>query len=256
MVQSSAPKKRRRSPALTAGLVLLFIAIVVMVSLAMFTSYDSVTNVLPARSLDIILTETEWDPLQGQDAVPNSFIPKNPRIKNNDAADAFVFLKVTVPYDVMTIDDNDSEKGSIVYSDTELPYYKFVTKDGQDRNYSRQPDNTQLINEGWLLLSSYPERNTQDKTYTYVYAHVDASNRLLPLMSGHTTANALFDEIYMLNFREREADPANGISEFPDYGRDVSVRVEAYGIQTGALKPGNGTTDDPLEVWQILQDLS
>ena len=256
MNPSSATQKRQRSPALTAGLVLLFISIVVMVSLAMFTSYDRVTNAIPAKSLDIILTETKWDPLQGQNAVPNSFIPKNPKIKNNDAADTFVFLKVTVPYDVMTIDDKKTEKGSVVYSDTELPYYKFVTVDDGGRHYSQQPDNTQLINGGWLLVSGYPEKDTQNKTYTYVYAHVDSSNKLLPLMSGHTTANALFDEIYMLNFRERDADPANGITEFPDYSRDVSVKIEAYGIQTGALKPGNGTTDDPLEVWQILQNLN
>ena len=58
-----------------------------------------------------------------------------------------------------------------------------------------------------------------------------------------------------MNFRERDADPANGVSEFPDYRRDVGIKVEAYGIQTVALKPGNGTTDDPLEVWQILENL-
>ncbi len=255
MASTTPTKKRQHSPALTAGIALLFIAIVVMVSFAMFTSYDHVSNMISAKTLDIFLTETKWDPREGENVVPNSFIPKNPQIRNNDAADAFVFLKVTVPYDVMTIDDNDSEKGTAVYTDTKLPYYKFVTLNNGTRLYSDEPDNTQMINAGWLLLTGYPLEDTAKRTYTYVYAHVDAANRLLPLMSGHTTANALFDEIYVLNFRERDADPANGVSEFPDYRRDVGIKVEAYGIQTVALKPGNGTTDDPLEVWQILENL-
>ena len=62
MTTQAKKKQRRRSPGFIAGLVLLFVAIVILLTLAMFTSFDEVTNVFEAGKVDIVLTETEWKP--------------------------------------------------------------------------------------------------------------------------------------------------------------------------------------------------
>lgn len=256
MSNSTTAKKRQRSPALTAGIVLLFIGIIAMLSLAMFASYDNVTNVFNAITLDIVLIEPDWNPDDGQNVVPNEEIPKNPKIVNNDAADAYVFLRVTVPYDDMTIDDNNSEKGKKVF-EGELPYYKFViTDENNEKLYSTSFDNVQLYNKGWLPITGYPKVDTTNKTYTYLYAHVGDDDKLIPLISGATTATALFDEIYVMNFREIDADPEHGITEFPNYNRDVSIKVEAFGIQTGYLPVEAGKEDDPDAIWAVFESLN
>ena len=93
------------------------------------------------------------------------------------------------------------------------------------------------------MLLGTPEQNTTDKTYTYLYAHVreDQTNKLSPLGGGVTTGKALFNKIKLVNFNESYYST-----------RDYSVRVKAYGIQANFLMPDNQTTDDPQQVWNIL----
>ena len=101
-------KKRRRSPAFVAGLVILFLGIVVLISLAMFVSFDEVTNVFEAGKVDIVLTEPDWKPQDGENIVPNEFVKKDPTVINKEeTVNTYVFLKVTVPYEVTVPYDDD-----------------------------------------------------------------------------------------------------------------------------------------------------
>ena len=104
MTTQAKKKQRRRSPGFIAGLVLLFVAIVILLTLAMFTSFDEVTNVFEAGKVDIVLTETEWKPQDGDNTVPNTFIDKNPNIINKEeTVNTYVFLKVTIPYERLNL---------------------------------------------------------------------------------------------------------------------------------------------------------
>ena len=60
-------KKYKRSPTLTASIILVFLSIVLLITLAMFTSFDEVTNRLEAGKVDIVLIEPHWNPENGDE---------------------------------------------------------------------------------------------------------------------------------------------------------------------------------------------
>ena len=204
-------KRRKRSPALVAGLILLFLGIVLLITLAMFASFDEVTNVFEAGKVDIVLTETEWHPEDGDLTVPNTFIDKNPAITNKEeTVNTYVFLKVTIPYDddkALVIEEahqnSETDSGKVVYTNIDgnkVPIYKFVAT-GEKTSYAegeQKPDLTeptlkrfyntaynsleQNVNPGWYLLklgangtSNQPTIDDTKKTLTYIYAYVETN---------------------------------------------------------------------------------
>lgn len=236
--------KKKRSPALLAGIIILSVMIFIMLTLAFLTSYDEVTNVIKGGRLDIRLNETKWAPQNAVNIVPGEVIEKNPSVTNMDSASAYVFLKVTVPYDNLVIENSTNNKGAEVYNQStgKIPLYKFVVKDSNNQDtFSDTLDSTQSVNSGWKLLSGYPVDNAADKTFTYVYAHVtdDDPNRMLSLLTGATTGKPLFDKIRLVNFNELKFNE----------NRDYSVKVEAVGIQTQYLISSQETTYVPEDVW-------
>lgn len=259
-VNSTKKRKQKRSPALIAGMILLICAVILMITLAMFTSFDEVTNVFEAGKVDIILTETKWHPGDGENVVPEQVIDKNPRITNNEKmVDTYVFLKVVVPY----IDTgeatnenilneleelNGNSKGTrIDESHNAVPLYKFVVTEGDIDTYDTTVNADQSIHNGWYLLDT-PQKDETKKTYTYIYAHVATNStgnaQLMPLKAGFSTQYPLFDKIRVVNFNEK-----NFI-----YNRDYNIYIEAYGIQANFLQQNNTTTNDPVTVWNILQN--
>ena len=97
---TNTPPKYKRSPALNASIILVFLSIVLLITLAMFVSFDEVTNRFEAGKVDIVLTEPHWDPKNGEETVPNTFIDKDPTIFNKeDTVNTYVFLEVIVPYE-------------------------------------------------------------------------------------------------------------------------------------------------------------
>ena len=239
MNNTKKTKKGKRSPALVAGLILLFLLIVIIITLAMFASFDEVTNVFEAGKVDIVLVEDKWDPNDGDKTVPNTIIDKNPAITNKeDTVDTYVFLKVYVPYEddpcfiiEKAEQDESGQGGRILFSQKDanpksapVPIYKFVAtgekyksnvETGQPAKKGVTYDGTlfgngcdaQKVNQGWKLLNDYPKIDKSLKAYEYVYAHVhevDGKDELLPLLAGHTTEYPLFNQIYVQNFRERD----------------------------------------------------
>ena len=214
--------KRKRSPGLVAGIVVLFLGIILLITLAMFASFDEVTNVFEAGKVDIVLTETEWNPTDGDQTVPNTFIDKNPAIVNKEeTVNTYVFLKVTVPYDddphliiEKAHQDDTAHSGEVAYTNEGnliVPIYKFVATgkkeiltegenwtDPTPLSHYYEPDCNSLVqktNPGWYLLNlgtgNNPKIDNAAKTITYIYAYVrtDKNNQLIdangqPLPSG------------------------------------------------------------------------
>lgn len=281
MTKTERKPKRRRSPAVLAGMVLIFLMIVLIVSLAMFTGFDEVTNRFEPGNINITLLEPEWDPTEGIKVTPNKDLPKDPYIRNDEEIATYVFMKVTIPYDRMTVEKNDfvggthgnaaSDNAGTLDFTAEMPYYKFVVKQDETAQgsairfiYDETRDSSQLVySSRWKLIdgpgaydriNSVQNVDTQKKTYTYLYAYMDSEtgSKMYPLMPGEQT-HQLFDKIHVVNFREvlDNEDPTPD-EAFPKYNRDYSVVIEAYGIQANFLAQNNQTTYDPYEVWEIL----
>ena len=134
---TNTPPKYKRSPALNASIILVFLSIVLLITLAMFVSFDEVTNRFEAGKVDIVLTEPHWDPKNGEETVPNTFIDKDPTIFNKeDTVNTYVFLEVIVPYDddpnliiEKAYQDDKIYAGKPAYTNTKgekIPLYKFV----------------------------------------------------------------------------------------------------------------------------------
>ena len=281
-------KRYKRSPALSASIILVFLSIVLLITLAMFTSFDEVTNRLEAGKVDIVLEEHHWKPSNGSEIVPNTFVEKDPSIRNKEeTVNTYVFLEVIVPYEDRArivienaYQDDSANAGQVAHTigaDKKVPLYKFVAMDEEIniehyKNNSLQNyyDNTytsaQKVNEKrWYLLPGYPTDNAESRTFTYVYAYVQERNipvdsnaivQLEPLLAGRQTNIPLFNEIYLLNFREREEiKGTNGTvtqTPFPEPARDYSIKINAYGIQANFLRENNETTTNPRAVWKML----
>ena len=261
-------KKRRRSPAMLAAIVLTFLLIVLMITLALFTSVDEVTNVFDAGRVDIVLTESEWVPSKAKYVVPEQEIPKNPKITNNEKTNVYVFLEVTVPYitgtEIENSTPNDNSQGSAMLTSSantyNIPLYKFGTKVANSNpvtytyhdNLSDLKDNQQT-NTGWTLVSdsefTNPAVNDTNKTLTYVYAHTNnEGTALLQLLPAHTTDNALFDRIKVINFDETAKVDGTTLQ-----GKK-NINVKAYGIQANYLSDSTGEVrDNPYRVWKIIK---
>ena len=82
-------------------LVLLIIAIITMVGLGGLFAYlsdtDQKTNVFTIGSIKIELTETNWNPSNGENILPGQPISKNPKINNIGNNPAYVYIKVVNP---------------------------------------------------------------------------------------------------------------------------------------------------------------
>ena len=289
-------KRYKRSPALSASIILVFLSIVLLITLAMFTSFDEVTNRLEAGKVDIVLEEHHWKPSNGSEIVPNTFVEKDPSIRNKEeTVNTYVFLEVIVPYDddpnliieaayQNGTDGTGNLAGIHIYNNAtqkKVPLYKFVatgeqitknsyknyTKDGSLTGfYDDTYTSAQKVNEKrWYLLPGYPTDNAESRTFTYVYAYVQERNipvdsnaivQLEPLLAGRQTNIPLFNEIYLLNFREREEiKGTNGTvtqTPFPEPARDYSIKINAYGIQANFLRENNETTTNPQAVWKML----
>ena len=262
-------KKIKRSPALTAAIIFLGVSILVLITMAIFTSFDEVTNRFESGKVDIVLTEPNWKPEKGVGVVPNSILDKNPYIINKEeTVNTYVFLEVTMPYidkDII-IDDNKGVVSRTVGKDDRIPYYKFVatgkknSKPDIDINevttghYNTNFNYDQKVNSKWYLLPGYPKGNATKKTLTYVYAYVvdsSDSKELEPLLAKGVTQYPLFNKIYVQNIREKR--DSNGAVTYPDPTRHYGIDIKAYGIQANYLENGTSTSTDPKKVWKLLK---
>ena len=148
--------------------ILLAIALVVAGIMAYFTDRETATNTFTIGNVDIELTEPIWEaaaatgsgniPDYAQNLVPGNTVAKDPTVTNVGANDAFIFVKVEIPY----------------YENTDI--FTPATIDGAK----------------WHLVSDAVSGNTH--TYVYAYATGEDKADLTALTSGANTGT-LFDTV-------------------------------------------------------------
>ena len=249
--------KTKKNLIFAASLLILFIFSTIM---AYFSSVDAVTNRLEAANLDILLTETKWNPAKGEDIVPNEELHKNPEIINKDKTSAYVFLRVTVPYILgvtveyradQTAEDEEGNSTIIAHHGENMPritdpmpMFKFIVTDNKGiDNLSNTLTYEQLVHDDcWYQLSYEIDKSARNIVYLYAYAaKTNDEIQMISLSKGEKTAKPLFDKIRLINYDEGSF--LNG---------SYSVDVEAFAIQTDCLIDGETTSSDPNKVWMIL----
>ena len=152
---------------------------------------------------------------------------KRIQIKNDGINDAYMFMKVTVPYDNITVVAQDGTKAA-AKADTELFSYD--------------------VKSGWIEIGT-PVKDTKNKTVTHLYAYGTATQ--MTAVAANQKTNSLFDWVKFVNAREDE-----GLE-----GTTQNIKVDAYAIQTQNINDGktklDGINSDgkvtPTEVWAVLE---
>ena len=166
---------------------------------AYFVDRDSVTNNFTVGDVEISVSEPNWKPDTGTDITPNKVMKKDPKITNEGANDAFVFMRVTVPRATV----------------------KTANDDGTLNAKANQDLFTFTSNSGWKLIKS--SNGTLSSEYVYAYA----ADKMTVLAPGQTTAT-LFDTVKFINIIEEQLD-----------GQDLDILIETMGIQTADLGTEN-----------------
>ena len=192
---------------------------------AYFTDGDTATNTFTVGKVSIDLQEPNWNP--PKDITPNQEIKKDPQIKNDGINDAYMFMKVTVPYDNITVVAQDGTKAA-AKADTELFSYD--------------------VKSGWIEIGT-PVKDTNNKTVTHLYAYGTATQ--MTAEAANQKTGTLFDWVKFVNAREDE-----GLE-----GTTKNIKIDAYAIQTQNINDGktklDGINSDgkvkPTDVWAVLE---
>ena len=162
---------------------------------AYFVDRDQVTNHFTVGDIEISVSEPNWNPSDGADITPNKVVKKDPKITNDGANDAFVFMSVKVP------------KANV----------KTANADGTLNAAANQDLFTYSVNTGWKLIKT----NASTDSTEYIYAY--AGDKMTALKPGETTAT-IFDTVKFINIVEEQLD-----------GQSLDIQVNTMGIQTADL---------------------
>ena len=222
-------RRRFKSFASILSLIVIFL---IGSTIAYFTSTDAVTNRLQSSNFDIILTESKWNPANGQNLMPNEEIEKNPAVTNLENTDAFVFLTVKMAYETELMEDKDGKY--LGESKTPIPLYKFVITENGTDFHDKSYTTAQKIHTDWVQVGNPV---TENNIVTYVYAYAE-NDKMTPLRKGESTP-PLFDKIKLWNFNEKA------------YDHMEDVIVEAIGVRS-SLFINEQKTENPSEIWAFL----
>lgn len=228
-------RKMKRPPLVAAMIVTLLLIVVLITTMAMFASKDLITNTFKSGSIDIELLEPSWDPSAAKNIVPGTQLEKDPKIKNVDELDAYVFLRVTIPAGLYQIENNTNEKGKkITEGNVSVPLYKFIAYG----NYIDDTTFDQTVRTAnWTLV----EHDGSDTYHYYVYGYKgnNTADGLQRLPKDGIT-EPLFDSVILTNINEVGFDE----------DRNYSIKVEAFGIQADYL---GMETNLPQTVWERIK---
>lgn len=181
----------------------LIVAAVIMLlatgsSIAFFTDTGSVTNSFTVGNISILLEEPGWEPENGKNITPNKTITKDPRITNDGANEAYVFMKVKLPTALIKTADPDGSLNAAAKH--ELFSYD--------------------VNEGWVQV----EKKTEGDKAVYVYAYVGDDGNMKGLEPGSATG-PVFGSVTFINAVEGQLE-----------NDSLVIDVDAMGIQTGDIQ--------------------
>lgn len=173
--------------------------------------------------------------------VAYSKIRKDPMITNTGTNDEFVFMKVTVPLENVTVVSTDGQKDTEGQIKQEI--FKFFSNSTESKN---QGDNFSY-NPKWIFIG----KESTENTLSYIFAY----NKVL-LASNHTDTETmdrvktetLFDEVQLKSFIEGEISANDAVEK---------IEIEAYGIQADKLfsisnlNPDSPTEEQLKEIYNI-----
>ncbi len=205
------------------------VLIIIGVTTAFFTDVEVKDNEITIGKVSIQLSEGGFDPTETYEVVPGSRVEKAPKLKNTGNKDEFVFMRITVPKDNVTLLHADgADKGTPIDGLTGKQQLFRILADVPD------PDTTQAVTaetgrdidftyhsataegstvDGWVLLSSDTTGSAYDE---YVFGY----NKM---MKPNDETLTLFDDVQLKSFIDGETV---GIKE---------IGVYCYGIQSNYL---------------------
>lgn len=195
--------------------------------MAYFTDADTATNTFTVGKVSIDLQEPDWVP--PTDIVPEQEFAKDPQIKNDGINDAYVFVKVTVPYaNVVTANDDGTKNAA---ADTELFNYD--------------------VKAGWVELTDKMVKDEDAKTVTHLYAYATGNPAAMTAVASGVTTDSIFDYIQFANIVEDQNIE----------GTTLDVVVDGYAIQTTNINDGKTALDgnnadgktSPADVWSVIE---
>ena len=151
--------------------IVLLLVLIVGGAVAYFTDTDTKTNTFTIGSVDITLTEENWDATAAQDMMPGETVTKDPIVNNVGKNKAFVFMKVEVPC------LSDDTKELFTYT----------------------------VNSGWNLLEN---GTCTDGKAIKVYNYGSASG--MTELAVDASTPALFNNVTLVNLTNAEASKATG----------------------------------------------
>lgn len=164
---------------------------------AYFTDTENAVNSFTVGNVSVVVEEPGWKPEDGKNITPNKEISKDPKIVNDGANEAYVFMEVKVPMaNISTAALNGTLKAAAL-----------------------QDLFTYEINSDWLKVDEDTDGNT--KIYTYAYIGADGNMKAL---APDKKTTSLFTAVTFVNAVEGQLD-----------GKDLTIDVKAMAIQTSDL---------------------
>lgn len=188
-------------------------------------SVNELNNVITPGSVEIDLTEPDWNPENGKDLVPREIAAKDPTVTNTGKNDAWVFLRVDLPIRHISIVDHETKRKEEA-ADTEL--FLFTPE------------------ETWTLIS----KTTDSSNAHYVYGHntiVKPGETTKPLFTDITFVNVLEGE---LNETEKFIIPIQAVaiqSNVDTAGEGLEAIYKDYLEQEDADRKG-GAADETEQI--------
>lgn len=162
-------------------------------AMAFLTDVQTVRNTFTVGGVKITLTEPNWDAENANSIVPGKEFAKDPTIKNIGTNDAYVFMKVVVPYESVRLEGASTAAFKQLF------------------NYT--------LNTGWVEVGT-AVTDESAKTITHVYGYATSSSANMTTLAKNGTAK-LFDSVTFENLKNTE-----GLSS------TLNLDVTAYAIQT------------------------
>lgn len=247
--------KMKRRTVMTLAACTLIMTMGIAGTVAYLTDKTDATNNFTFGDVKVNTLEPAWDttdtdgdgiPDMAEDVVPNQQIPKSVQTENVGINDAIVFVKITVPLEVVTrVSDNGTAEripsqtpGGIGALDRKLQEVFYFQLKGDSINTENNNFDKNWVNlpeeeigyagagghEEYLDLSNTKAYAGSTRTYVFGY------NKRIAKGEKTTT---LFDKVQIKNIVENEVAP----------GATKSIKVETYSVQADNIVNANGAID-------------
>lgn len=209
------PKNKKRKIFLIISGCVLLTALTVGFTFSYLNDRKTADNIFTVGDVYLKIEEPSYPEQESSRImVAYSKVSKNPIIKNTGTNDEFVFVKVTVPLENVTLINTNGTKGN----KQKQEIFNIISN---DTNAEKCTDNADFsYNPNWLYIG---KQTTDDTANSYVFAY----KKVLLATNDETAASTepLFDEVQLKGILEGD------ISE----NAVENIKIEAYGIQSDNL---------------------